>query len=374
MGEEHEPLEHGEDQEEFGELLRFTLAGFAGGLLLGGLLDSLALQRSGWGQWAVRTLAGEGESLLEGAYAIKRRLQARAGSMAEAYGWGKLLGMGAPWLIDGGSRLLGLDVYAVEGFYIAYFYALGDQIGASVSGLLFLRSREGSWGRGLARYLRHPVMLTSLAVILLVPFGLLVARLLGFSPTTQLRTAAETMAANLCWLPPLVGWLRERRGRQERPEDGDEAQQSRPAVPPSRAGLEVPVDRPVSAPAGWTAKPPAPEAALTGLMEGTRQRLPAEYVDFLRRSNGGTGRLGADLSWLILWPAEEVLALNHAHEVPEMYPGVFAIGSNGSELMIALDVRRGPPWPVMSLPFVGVLDEAVELAEDFETFLGKLEI
>ena len=26
MGEEHEPLEHGEDQEEFGELLRFTFA------------------------------------------------------------------------------------------------------------------------------------------------------------------------------------------------------------------------------------------------------------------------------------------------------------------------------------------------------------
>jgi hypothetical protein len=373
MGEEREPLEHGEDQEEFGELLRFTLAGFAGGLLLGGLLDSFSLQRSGWGQWAVRTLAGEGESLLEGAYAIKRRLQERAGSMAEAYGWGKLFGMGAPWLIDGGSRLLGLDVYAVEGFYIAYFYALSDQIGASVSGLLFLRSREGSWSRGLARYLRHPVMLTSLAVILLVPVGLLVARLLGFSPTSQLRTAGETVAANLCWIPPLVGWLRERRRRQERPGGSDETPRPRPAASPSRVQLEPPVDRPVSAPAGWTAKPPAPEAALTGLVEGARQRLPAGYVDFLRRSNGGTGRLDADLPWLILWPAEEVLALNHSHEVPEMYPGVFAIGSNGSELMIALDARRGPPWPVVSLPFVGLLDEAVVLAEDFGAFLGMLE-
>jgi hypothetical protein len=371
MGEEHEPLEHGDEQQEFGELLKFTLAGFAGGLLLGGFLDSRGLQRSGWGQWAVRTLAGEGESLLEGAYAIKRRVQTRAGSMAEAYGWGKLLGMATPWLIDGGSRLLGLDVYAVEGFYIAYFYALGDQIGANVSGLLFLRRREGSWTRGLSRYVRHPVMLASLAVILLVPVGLLAARLLGFSPTTQLRTAGETIAANLCWLPPLIGWLRERSAREERPAGVAEARPSRSvsAGPVPQAGSE-PAEAAVS---GWTAKPPAPEAAITGLVEGMRQRLPAAYVDFLRRSNGGAGRFDAELPWLILWPAEEVLALNHAHEVSEMYPGVFAIGSNGSELMIAFDTRQGPSWPVVSLPFVGVLDEAVVLAGDFETFLGELE-
>jgi hypothetical protein len=131
--------------------------------------------------------------------------------MAEAYGWGKLLGMGAPWIIDWGSRLLGMDVYGVEGFYIPYFYALSDQIGANVSGLVFLRRKAGGWSRALGDYVHHSVMLTSLAIILLVPIGLLAARLMGFSPTTQTYTALETMAANLCWLPPLVGWLRERR-------------------------------------------------------------------------------------------------------------------------------------------------------------------
>jgi len=44
----------------------------------------------------------------------------------------------------------------------------------------------------------------------IVPAGLLAARLLGFSPTTQTYTALETIAANLCWLPPLVGWLGKR--------------------------------------------------------------------------------------------------------------------------------------------------------------------
>ncbi|SNQ60266.1 hypothetical protein [Candidatus Methanoperedens nitratireducens] len=95
-----------------------------------------------------------------------------------------------------------------------YFYAMSDQIGASVSGLLFLRKKEGSWLKAVKQYTRHPVMLASLQIILIAPAGLLGARLLGFSPTTQIYTALETIAVNLCWVPPLVGWLRERKTRE----------------------------------------------------------------------------------------------------------------------------------------------------------------
>jgi hypothetical protein len=131
--------------------------------------------------------------------------------MAEAYGWGKLFGMAVPWIIDWGSRLLGVDVYGVEGFYIPYFYALSDQIGANVSGFIFLKGKEGSCLRSISKYFHHPVMLTSFIIILTVPVGLLIARIAGFSPTTQTYTALETIAANLCWVPPLVGWLKERK-------------------------------------------------------------------------------------------------------------------------------------------------------------------
>jgi hypothetical protein len=87
---------------------------------------------------------------------------------------------------------------------------MSDQIGASISGLLFLRRQSNSWGKAFAAYVRHPVMLTSLLVILTVPVGLFLARSLGFSPSTQVLTALETIVANLCWLPPTVGWLWER--------------------------------------------------------------------------------------------------------------------------------------------------------------------
>ena len=158
----------------------------------------------------MRTLSGEGESLFEGIYALRQRFRRATGTMAEAYGWGKLLGMTAPWIVDWGSRALGVDVYGVQGFYIPYFYTMSDQMGANVSGLLFLWRREGSWAAALGRYVRHPVLLASLFVVLVVPAGLFAARVVGFSPTTQTYTALEAIAANLCWVPPLVGLLAER--------------------------------------------------------------------------------------------------------------------------------------------------------------------
>jgi hypothetical protein len=198
------------EPEAFGELIRYTVAGYLAGLIVGFLLDQLGFQRSAIGQWLVRTLSGEGESIFEGIYAIRARLAGKAGSMAEAYGWGKFLGMVFPWLADAGSRLAGVDVYAWQGFYVPYLYAMSDQIGANLGGLLFLRRRKRSWREAADDYFRHPVMLASLGVVLIVPVGLLVVRLIGFSPTTQVYTAIETIAANLCWLPPLIGWLRER--------------------------------------------------------------------------------------------------------------------------------------------------------------------
>jgi hypothetical protein len=204
-----------EEKGEFRQLLSYTIPGYAGGILFAAVLDHFGLQRSGLGQWLVRTLSGEGESLFEGAFAVRQRVRRASASMAEAYGWGKLAGMAVPWVIDWASRTLGVNVYGAGGFYIPYFYALSDQIGANVSGFLFLRRQEGTVAGAASRYARDPVMLASLAVILLVPVGLLLARVAGFSPTTQLNTAFETIAANLCWVPPVVGWLAERRESRE---------------------------------------------------------------------------------------------------------------------------------------------------------------
>ena len=199
-----------EEKGEFGKLIKYTLSGYGSGLVLGVLLDYFGFERSPVGQWLVRTLSGESESIFEGIYAIRRRLSGASSSMAEAYGWGKFLGMAIPWVIDWVSRFFGVDVYGVESFYIPYFYALGDQIGANISGLIFLRRNEKTWHNAFIQYMHNPVMRSSLVIILIVPVGLFLARLSGFSPTTQIYTALETIAANLCWIPPLVGYLKEK--------------------------------------------------------------------------------------------------------------------------------------------------------------------
>ena len=76
---------------------------------LGAVLDWFGFQRSGIGQWAVRTLSGEGESIFEGIYTLRQRLRGAAGSMAEACGWGKLLGMTLSWIVDAGARPAEVD-------------------------------------------------------------------------------------------------------------------------------------------------------------------------------------------------------------------------------------------------------------------------
>ena len=199
------------ESEGFEELIRYTIPGYILGLITGVFLDMQGYQRSPVGQWLVRTLSGEGESILEGIYSIRQRFLGGANTMAEAYGWGKLFGLAVPWIIDLASRLAGVNVYGVEGFYIPYFYALSDQMGANISGMLFLRGKEGNWVGAFNKYIHHPVMVASLAIIVFVPFGLLLLRIYGFSPTTQTFTALETIVANLCWIPPFVGWYVQRK-------------------------------------------------------------------------------------------------------------------------------------------------------------------
>jgi hypothetical protein len=209
--------EHEQEESEFRELLKYTIPGYFVSLVSAVVLDRFGLQHSGIGQWFVRTMAGEGESIFEGVYSLRHRF--RHTTRAEAYGFGKMAGLAVPWVIDLISRWAGLNIHGVEGFYIPYFYAMSDQIGANVSGLVYHKRQENTWSRTFISYSKDPVMMSSLLVVLLVPFGLLALRLAGFSPSNQVLTALETIGANLCWVPPLIGWFADHRKNEARRED-----------------------------------------------------------------------------------------------------------------------------------------------------------
>lgn len=80
--------------------------------------------------------------------------------------------------------------------------------------------------------------------------------------------------------------------------------------------------------------------------------LPADYVDFLRKSNGGEGFIGEN-AYLILWPVEQLLEMNSAYQTQEYAPGLLLIGSDGGGEAIAFDTNS-PEFPVVSVPFVGM--------------------
>ncbi len=205
-----------DEREEFKEMIGYTLSGYGIGLALGAVLDFLGMPLNAVGNWLVRTFSGEGESIFEGIFAIKKKIQGKAMSLAQAYGWGKFFGMALPWMIDFTSRIMGVDVLGAQAFYIPYFYALSDQMGASVSGFMYFSKKEGNISGGFKAYIKNPVMLAGLFILAIVPAGLLGVRLLGFKPDTQIYSAVETIAANLCWIPPLIGIILI---KKEKPED-----------------------------------------------------------------------------------------------------------------------------------------------------------
>ena len=210
-------LEHERETEEFGELLIWTALGYISGFAVGHIFDAFGMSRSPVGEWITRTLSGEGESVFEGIFAIKQRISGKKMSFAQIYGWGKLLGLTFPWFIHLFSYLLGIDSRSAEGFFVPYFYAMSDQIGANLLGFIYIMRQEKKISRTVLVYFKNPVMLTSLLIILVVPIGILLVRLLGFYPHTQKLVSLETIISNICWLPPLVGilWEKKRRGKIE---------------------------------------------------------------------------------------------------------------------------------------------------------------
>jgi hypothetical protein len=218
------------------ELSLFTFVGFVGGLGLGAVLDALGFSTSAIGEWAVRTLSGEGEDLAEGAWVLRSKLrrrertQAEAGEAeneleeeglvwfeeeaAEAYGTGKVVGMAFPWAVDAVSRLAGIDVRAPEGSYVAYFYSLADQLFATLNGLRYHVRRAGGFWGGVKGYFRDPVMVASFTVVTLPLITLFLVRSAGWRPDLLVLAAIEAILLNLCWVPPLTAWFWDRRLRR----------------------------------------------------------------------------------------------------------------------------------------------------------------
>lgn len=118
----------------------------------------------------------------------------------------------------------------------------------------------------------------------------------------------------------------------------------------------------------WTGGLPASEEAIIKLIAECPFRLPTEYTDLLKSSNGGDGEISSDPGWLILWKAEEVCQFNAEFKVVEDAPGFWGFGDNGGGEILAFDFRSDPP-SIGALPMIGLESQAaLFIARDFVEF------
>jgi hypothetical protein len=122
----------------------------------------------------------------------------------------------------------------------------------------------------------------------------------------------------------------------------------------------------------WNESAPATPGAVDSLIRHAGISLPADYLAFLASSNGLDGEIRVQPYWLILWPAEEVLAGNRGYCVSEYAPGFFAFGTSGGGEMYAFTVREGnAEGPIVAIPFIPMDPSlALPVADTFEELLA----
>lgn len=103
---------------------------------------------------------------------------------------------------------------------------------------------------------------------------------------------------------------------------------------------------------GLSLREPAQDGVIRRVESQLGVPLPADYVEFLVRPNGGEGPIG-ESGYLTLWPAEELSQLNKDYCVQEFAPGLTLMGSDGGGNAYAIDTREGAPHFV-SVPFIGM--------------------
>ncbi len=65
--------------------------------------------------------------------------------------------------------------------------------------------------------------------------------------------------------------------------------------------------------------------------------LPVQYLDFMKKHNGGVGDIGE--TWFLLYGLEELQEINEAYDIERFLPDHIIIGSNGGGELYGIDSK-----------------------------------
>ena len=132
--------------------------------------------------------------------------------------------------------------------------------------------------------------------------------------------------------------------------------------------------------AGTQARPPASAERRKSLEVVLPPGLLVDYLTFFERCDGADIWFD-DVDWTIdqfdylrLASVEEMLNPKTREAHRELFPDLFVIGSDGGSQVLAFDMTRPPPWPiVMHLPGFSTAENrsviATSMRELMETYL-----
>lgn len=115
---------------------------------------------------------------------------------------------------------------------------------------------------------------------------------------------------------------------------------------------------------------PASDSQISDFEAQSGIKLPHEYLQFLKRMNGGCGFVGSH--YLDMYPIDKLIEYNRGYGVAEFAPELFLFGSDGGGEAFEFD-RRHADWPVVMVPFIPLdVRESVGVAPNFAVFFDTL--
>ncbi|MDT5060472.1 MAG: hypothetical protein QOH63_931 [Acidobacteriota bacterium] len=122
----------------------------------------------------------------------------------------------------------------------------------------------------------------------------------------------------------------------------------------------------------WSGNPPATEESILRLVQSCKVKLPDEYLDLLRFSNGGEGDLALPPLLFVLFDVDEILEMLEDSFYREEFPDFLFFGGNGGLEKIAFDVRKGVPYPIVTVDPIAGSESAVEIAPNMAQFIEAI--
>ncbi|WP_236249350.1 SMI1/KNR4 family protein [Pseudomonas cichorii] len=115
---------------------------------------------------------------------------------------------------------------------------------------------------------------------------------------------------------------------------------------------------------------PAEISTVDGLSMQLGVALPENYINFLKRHDGGEGFIGDN--YIILWKAEELTDFNREYDVETYAPGIFLFASNGGGEGYGFDTEDAA-MPIVRIPFIGMDRQyAIFIARDLPDLFARL--